>query len=137
MDYYLRNSNAIKRLTEEWKKKGKIIIAYDFDETVYDFHKKGRTYKNVIELLKRCQKFGAYFIVFTCCGDSEYDKITNYLNQNNLPYDQINENVDFIEYTGRKVYYNIFLDDRAGLSASYKTLLKTIKIMEKGEKYEN
>jgi len=136
MDYYLDNKNAVNRLVEEWKKYGKIIIGYDFDDTVFDFHQKDRTYKNVINLLKKCKKLGAYFIVFTCCGEDEYDKIKNYLNKNKLPYDKINENIDFVKFTGRKVYYNIMLDDRAGLSSAYKVLLKTIKIIKK-EKENN
>ena len=136
MDYYLDNKNAVNRLVEEWKKYGKIIIGYDFDDTVFDFHQKDRTYKNVINLLKKCKKLGAYFIVFTCCGEDEYDKIKNYLNENKLPYDKINENIDFVKFTGRKVYYNIMLDDRAGLSSAYKVLLKTIKIIKK-EKENN
>jgi len=140
MDYYLDDNNAVNRLVEEWRKYGKIIIGYDFDDTVFDFHQKGRTYKNVMNLLRECKKLGAYFIVFTCCGEDEYDKIKNYLNENKLPYDKINENIDFVKFTGRKVYYNIMLDDRAGLSSAYKVLLKTIKIIKKekeNDTYEN
>ena len=64
MDYYLDDNNAVNRLVEEWRKYGKIIIGYDFDDTVFDFHQKGRTYKNVMNLLRECKKLGAYLIVF-------------------------------------------------------------------------
>lgn len=131
MDYYLDNKNAVSRLAEEWLKYGKIIIAYDFDDTVYDFWKKDRRYDQVIKLLRECEKLGAYFIVFTCCGEDEYDKIKAYLSENFLPFDKINDNLDFIKFTGRKVYYNIMLDDRSGLASAYKTLKETVKIILK------
>lgn len=31
----------------------------------------------------------------------------------------------YIPFTGNKIYYNIMLDDRAGLSAAYKILYET------------
>lgn len=137
MDYYLDNENAVNRLVDEWRKHKKIIIAYDFDDTVYDFHKKGFTYNNVIELLQRCKKVGAYFIVFTACGKDEEEKIKDYLHEYRIPFDKINENLDFISFAGRKVYYNIMLDDRAGLQSSYDCLLKTVEQIENGgELYE-
>lgn len=126
MDYYLSVNNAIERLTDEWLKYGSIIIAYDFDDTVYDFHKKGKSYNDVISLLQECNKYGAYFIVFTACGKDEEDKISKYLNANKIPFDKINDNIDFIKFTGRKVYYNIMLDDRAGLQSAYLTLSETL-----------
>jgi len=131
MDYYLNNENVINRLIEEWKKYGKIIIAYDFDDTVFDFWKKGRTYTDVISLLQRYDKAGAYFVVFTCCGEDEYGKIKDYLYSNNIPFDRINNNFDFIKFTGRKIYYNIMLDDRSGLQSSYECLLNAVEQIER------
>jgi hypothetical protein len=130
MDYYLNELNQVNRLVKEWEKYGKIIIAYDFDDTVYDFHKQGRKYEDIIALLKRCDNIGAHFIVFTCCGEDEYMKIKDYLYDNKIPFDRINENMDFVKFTGKKVYYNILLDDRAGLKSAYSVLLDAVKIME-------
>jgi hypothetical protein len=129
MDYYRDNENATQRLVEEWKKYKKIIIAYDFDDTVYDFHGKGRKYDDVVSLLKECEPY-AYFIVFTCCGVDEYPKIKDYLYSNGIPFDTINNNMGFIPFTGRKVYYNIMLDDRAGLTSAYDTLKKSLKFIK-------
>lgn len=131
MDYYLNNENQVDRLAKEWKQHGKIIIAYDFDDTVYDFHKQGRCYNDVLSLLRRCDKVGAHFIVFTCCGEDEYPKIKDYLYENKIPFDRINTNMDFVKFTGKKIYYNILLDDRAGLESAYHTLLQTVQIIEK------
>lgn len=60
-DPYLDDSVTIERLYSEWKKYGKIFLALDFDDTIYDFHKKGYKYEKVIELVKACQKQGCYY----------------------------------------------------------------------------
>lgn len=130
MDFYLSKENVVERLLNEWKLYGKIIIAYDYDETVFDFHKNGRTYEDVCNLLRRCEKVGAYFIVFTCCGPDQYKEIREDLTSKNLPFDRINDNMDFIDFTGRKVFYNILLDDRAGLESAFEDLQTVVKIME-------
>jgi uncharacterized protein (DUF427 family) len=60
-----------------------------------------------------------HLTVFTSCNDDRFPEIKKYLTDHNIPFDSINETPDFIPYKGRKVYYNILLDDRAGLSAAY------------------
>jgi hypothetical protein len=40
MDYYLNTENSSNRLLVEYNKYGTLVVAYDFDDTVYDFHKK-------------------------------------------------------------------------------------------------
>jgi hypothetical protein len=130
-DFFLDDRNAVARLVDEWRKYKTIIIAYDYDDTVFDFHGRGVPYDDVIHLLQRCANVGAHFIVFTCCGEDQYEEIHKYLFKNSIPHDAINENLPFIPFTGRKVYYNILLDDRAGLSSAYHTLLEAVIIMEK------
>lgn len=53
MDYFLSDENCYQRLKEEYQKYGKLIFCVDFDDTLYDFHKLGRTYDDVINLLHR------------------------------------------------------------------------------------
>ena len=48
MDEYLIPNSSFLRLYKEYKQYGSLVIAYDFDNTVYDFHQKGNTYWNVI-----------------------------------------------------------------------------------------
>jgi len=116
-DYYLADDNCIARLITEYKKHNSIIIAYDFDDTVYDFHKKGRQYSDVITLLQRAKTAGCYLIVWT--GEPDTKLVSEYLNKNNIPFDIINENPPFmIDKNPRKVYANLYLDDRAGLSSA-------------------
>lgn len=127
-DLYLNDHACIDRLLTEYNKHNSIVIAYDFDDTVYDFHKKGRVYIDVICLLQRAKAAGCYLIVWT--GNTNTSLITEYLNINNIPYDSINENPPFVVDKGpRKLYANIYLDDRSGLSASYHHLKSMLDIV--------
>lgn len=129
-DHFLHAKNVVDRLVEEWTAHGKLIIAYDFDNTVFDYHGVGHTYDDVINLLRRCNEFGAHFIVFTAKSDAEIPFMKQYLEENNIPYDSINENLNFIPFDGRKIYYNVLLDDRAGLESAYRSLATALEIME-------
>lgn len=130
MDYYLNDNHVTNRLITEWNTYKKVIIAYDFDDTIYDYHKRDFKYNDVINLLKEAKEIGAYFIVFTSCDEKQHDFIKEYLNKNNIPFDKINENMDFIPFSGRKIYYNILLDDRAGLRTAYNCLLEAVNYMK-------
>lgn len=131
MDFYLNENNITERLVDEWKKYGEIVIAFDFDNTVYDYHKKGHSYSQVISLLKECKDIGAYLILFTARRDDELEFVEGYLKDNNIPYDSINNDPVFIKDSGRKIYYNILLDDRAGLPSAYNALKKASKIVRR------
>ncbi len=138
MDFYLDDENALNRLLTEWKKYGKIIVALDFDLTIFDFLNVGMEFNDVINLIKRCEKIGIYLLVFTCRQEKDYPIISKYYEEKGLKYDKINENVDFLhgQMTSRKLYYNICLDDRAGLSSAYNILLKAVEHMEYEKNYE-
>lgn len=126
MDYFLSNQNCIDRLISEYEKYGSLIVCYDYDSTVFDYYGKGYSYQQVIELLRECKKMGFHLTVFTSCNDERFPEIKQYLTENNIPFDGINETPDFIPFKGRKVYFNILLDDRAGLSSAYDILWKVI-----------
>ena len=126
MDYYMNENNVVTRLVEEWKEHSKLIIAYDFDSTVFDYNTKGYKYDDVIELLQECNGLGAYYVCFTSCNEDRYKFIKDFLQENMIPCDKINENIDIIPFTGRKIYYNILLDDRSGLKSAYDCLRKAL-----------
>lgn len=132
-DHFHHEINVVDRLVDEWRKHGKLIIAYDFDGTVHDFHKKGHTYTKTIALIRRCREIGAHLIVYTCRPKEQHDEVIKYLNENDIPFDKVNEDMDFITFGGGKIYYNHLLDDRAGLPSAYRTLVKAVEIISKGE----
>lgn len=117
-DEFLNLENSYNRLKKEYMEHGKLIIAYDFDSTVFDYHSTGSSYEMVRELIRKWKNH-AYFIVFTSSESDRFDEIRKILDELNLPYDSINEDAPFIRFKGRKVYYNILLDDRAGLAQTY------------------
>lgn len=128
IDEYLKPNASFLRLYKEYKQYNSLVIAYDLDNTVYDFHKKGESYLQVIELLRELKKIGCYLICFT--ANSDRDFVVNYLTQNNIPFDKINENPPFFNSTERKIYYNAFLDDRAGLLQVYSELHLLLQILK-------
>src|ERR1700760_2881388 len=120
IDEYLIPNASFLRLYDEYKKYGKLVVAYDFDNTVYDFHKKGNTYTQVIELLQSLSAARCYMICFTANSDKVF--IESYLRQYYIPFDSVNENPPFFKCEERKIYYNVLLDDRAGLVQVYQEL---------------
>ena len=130
-DPYLNVDTAIERLYQEWKKYGKIFLACDFDDTLYDFHKKGYSYPRVIDLIKECQVMGCYVVIFTGSEPEKYPMIREYCEQIGIKIDKINENaIPMPIGNNGKIYFNILLDDRAGLSAAYQTLSQALSKMK-------
>lgn len=115
-----------ERLLEEWKQHGKIIIAVDFDDTISiyrsDFNKPD--IERTIDLLKRVYLTGAYIVVFTACNIDRYEDIQEYCEKLQIPISAINKTPIDLPYgkNGAKIYANIFLDDRAGLTEALNTL---------------
>jgi len=128
MDYYLNPENNLNRLVEEYKQHGSLVVAFDFDDTVYDFHKKGRNYPKVIELLRNLKATNNYLICWTGQEDNAF--VANYLNENQIPFDAINENPPFRQSTSRKIYANVYIDDRAGLIQTCNELNKLLEIIK-------
>ena len=124
-DPYLDDDTCIERLYGNWKLHNGIIIAFDFDNTIFDYYSKGYTYDKVIALLKECKNMGCILILSTCCDETKYEFMENKCKEIGINVDYINESPPYIPFTGNKIYYNIILDDRAGLSAAYKILYET------------
>lgn len=124
MDYYLDSNHVYDRLLLEYDLHGRLIICVDFDDTIFDFHKKGYTYEYVIQLLKRWQEY-ADIIVWTGNGEEQYDLINSYCKEQGIQIYGINCDSS-VKVTGRKIYANVYLDDRAGLAETYEILLRLI-----------
>lgn len=123
-------SFLLQRLIEQYQKQDRLIIAYDFDDTVSPYVCSNCTeVQSVLRMSK--ENLNAYFIVYTC--NSNHQKIKDFLDYNRLPYDCINAPAPFSPLTpaaiGEKLYYNILLDDKAGLgeaTAALKTLNRLV-----------
>lgn len=131
MDFYLDPENCYQRLEDEFKKYGKLIFCVDFDDTLYDFHNVGRTYGDVMALLKVWEDYSEV-VIFTGNGEDKYPMIENYLAAYGIKYKGINCDSS-IEVNGRKTYANVYIDDRGGLSLVYEHLQRLIEKIKKGE----
>lgn len=128
MNHPFNEETCINRLLKEYSKHNKLIIAFDFDNTIFDFHNNGGDYSEVIELLKDCSDMNMTMVLFTCDDDNDIlkDKV-EFCNKNEIWVDYINESP---VYNTKKPYYNILLDDRAGLNEAYSILYKVINVIK-------
>lgn len=118
-DNYTNELKAIVRLRDELEEHGKLIIAFDFDNTIYDYHGTGLELENTIELLKRAKDKGHELYCFTANVDHDLVRshVEEVLGIKNIA---INESSIDHMFDSRKPFYSILLDDRAGLySASF------------------
>ena len=126
-DYY-NDEEAQIRLLNDFHKHRNLIVAFDFDNTIYDYHKKGLKFQDVISLLNECSELGFTMILFTANEDKEkLEFCKKYCADWGIRIDYINESPIM---NTRKPYYNILLDDRAGLESAYKILKTVVTIIK-------
>ena len=89
---YTETIACVDRLYKQYLKTPKLIIAVDFDQTVFDYHNEGHTYDQVWELLKRCQKQKFYIVCFTASMKGRQDFIIDHFIQNGIVPHGININ---------------------------------------------
>lgn len=117
---FLNPGNTFQRLLEEYQKYGSIVVAVDFDNTLYDYHHNGLDCTEVIQLVQNLKKIGCTITLWTASDDIEF--IHQYCSERSIPFDLLNENPAFFQSNSRKIYYNELLDDRSGLHESYHRL---------------
>jgi hypothetical protein len=123
MDPFTSTSNIVKRLHKEYKKHPKLIIACDFDDTLYDFHKRGALHERAINVVKQCNALGFYVVLWTASAPERFNFMKTYMKDNGIHVDAINENPIKLPFGNNgKIYYNILLDDRAGLGQALDAL---------------
>lgn len=139
-EYFDKNPESLpylKRLEEEWEQYGKIIIACDYDDTISPWKMKGFDPKRVIEVLKVAKQTGAFIVIFTSCNEERYQEITDYCKSHGLEIDAINETpIDLPYGKNKKIYANVFIDDRAGINEALNILeFAMYRIRGKNHKY--
>lgn len=131
-DPYCDTSRCVARLLEQYETTPRLIIAVDFDDTVFNYHEQNFQYPRVIALLKRCQKLNFYIVVYTARRADNHWEIIPYMNKLGIYVNEINKNAIDLPYgNDGKIYYNILLDDRAGLGQACETLETVVNILEK------
>ncbi len=137
LDYFMRPQKVMDRMVDEYKKYPHYIIAVDHDDTIEKWHSDGE-HEMVRRLVRDCKTYlDAYIIIFTANRDENHVK--SFWKEHSLPFDKINENSPIaLEYfekmkyekEPRKIYYNVLLDDKAGLSNVYYCLQELIDLVK-------
>jgi len=125
-DRYLNISEQVKRLVSDYNKHGNLFIAFDFDNTVFDYFCVGDTFPKLEKLLRFLKEKNFNLILFTGNEGDKLIEILDYCKKHGYEPTFVNENPIMVT---RKPYYNILLDDRAGLNDAYQTILLTLKIL--------
>lgn len=131
MDFYLSEENCYNRLKSEYEKYGKLIFCVDYDDTLYDYHGTGRRYDNVIALLKRWEPYSEV-VIFTGNDMEQNLQIAENLKALGIRFKGINCESS-VSFGGRKVYANVYIDDRGGLPSVYRILNQLINEIEEGK----
>ena len=131
-DTYFSRQKCVEKLKEDYEEWGNLIVAFDFDDTVA---KSAPNYdcSGVINLLRICSELQFIMICFTArANEKDLNEVKETLNRLGIKCDYINEDYWRVKEKWsiempHKVFYNIFLDDRAGLKESYEILRDFIK----------
>lgn len=107
-----------ERLVKEWLEHDKIILAVDYDDTIFHWrHRSVAECESTIKLVKWVQTVGAYIMIHTSSYDDRHDEIRDYCKDKGLKIDSINKNPINMPYGNEgKPYYNWQLCDRSGLA---------------------
>lgn len=115
-DPYTDTDLCVNRLLREHSKHPRLIVACDFDDTVFPYHGGSSTHERVIRLLQRCSARDFHIVVFTASSPDRYPFMQTYLSERGIKVSSVNTNPISLPFGNHgKVYYNILLDDRAGL----------------------
>jgi len=116
-DPFKSNFEVVKRLLKEWDEYGKLIVAFDYDNTIHDYHNNDFIFPQTVKQLVDLGRMGCDLICFTSCDSSRFDEIMSKCLNLGIACMGVNVDSTAVPYRGRKVYYNVLYDDRAGLSS--------------------
>lgn len=91
-----------------------MIIAVDYDETLII---KGKANEKLISMLKRNQAMGSHIILNTCRHGKKLKEALDFCAGKGLRFSAVNENLPSVVkrfgYNPRKIYADIYIDDKA------------------------
>lgn len=130
------NKGAIKRLYADYLKYGSLYIAFDFDNTVWDYDTWGNKYEyhegtchgQMVYLLQQAQMLGMKLILWTSCPtiEDQHKKVIICQRLGIMP-DYVN--CSPLSPGAVKPHFNLLLDDRAGLESAVEILNEVITLI--------
>lgn len=118
------DERCARRLLWEYQNYEHLIVGVDFDNTIRPV-KPDSSCEEVIELLRRCSKDPKITLCLwsICSSQEEEQEKLDYCESLGITIDHINYSpFQISSYEGRKQYFNVLLDDRAGLESAYNNL---------------
>lgn len=136
---FFDTESCVDRLYREYKKHPRLIIACDFDDTIFGYHNKDDDHSDVINLLKECSELNFYIVIFSASSQDRFDFMIKYAESMGIKVcAAVNKNAIELPYGHwGKIYYNILLDDRAGLKNAYETLRILIDKIKNKNRYSD
>ena len=119
-------NRCARRLLWEYKNYEQLIVGVDFDNTIRPV-KQDSSCEAVVELLKRCSADPKIVLcLWTISGGSDghlsLQEKVEYCKSLGIKLDYINKSPFLEDDSGRKQFFNVLLDDRAGLESAYRNL---------------
>ena len=129
---YLTVEGCVDRLFEEYKKHPRLIVACDFDSTVFPWKLPEDTdFSDTFNVLHRAAKHKFFIVLFTASALERWQEMIKYMADRGIEVAAVNRNIINLPYGDfGKIYYNILLDDRAALGQSIEILNKLIDRIE-------
>lgn len=111
MKHPLNTDGAVKRLLSEYETHSKLVVGFDFDNTIFDVHNNGGNYSEIITLLQQCKKLGFILCLYTAELREDWLKWKiDYCKHFGIEPEYVNES-PLLPGT-KKPFFNILLDDR-------------------------
>lgn len=125
---WLDFDRQLERLIRQYKEHGSLVVGYDFDGTIYDTNGIGGDFSPVIDLLRKCTEIGFRMCLWTAEPKPEQlEWKIEYAKKLGIGVDYVNESP--LMPGTKKPYFNILLDDRAGLPYTYRLLTRALEIL--------
>lgn len=124
-EHPFNSTGCLTRLVKEYETHGKLVVGFDFDNTIFDVHNNGGNYSEIILLLQQCKKLGFILCLYTAELREDWLKWkVDYCKHFGITPDYVNES-PLLPGT-KKPFFNILLDDRAGLESAFQTLKQVV-----------
>tara|TARA_R110000851_G_scaffold41665_1_gene104371 strand:- start:1119 stop:1496 length:378 start_codon:yes stop_codon:yes gene_type:complete len=117
------NNNNLAKLHKVFKEHGKIIIGVDFDDTVFPLDPECASMCKAVRLLLQECKVYSILCLYTVADTQSLEYKKEIMSLWGIPVDYVNESPVKLG-DGSKPYFNILLDDKAGLYETYLLLQK-------------
>ena len=112
----------LEKLLQQHQEHGRLIVAFDFDDTVSPYRYPMEVLLPIHDLLKECYQAGHELVCFT--ANDNHEKVRAFLHEHEIQFHTINQSS--VPSKG-KIFYNIFLEDKTGLDQTLEILREFLR----------